>query len=224
MKNHNSEKGAVFLYILLGISLLAALTYAVSSGNRTSTGALTGEQAKLAAQEIIDYGNTVANAVQKLRLRGCSDTEISFDDGTGIGYTNANSPTNKSCHIFDINGAGLTYVKSPEPYYFASNPAWRRSYGFMTGSEWDGNGSTCGSANCADIIMVLMPLDQAICERLNNLIGITGTPSATIGGLAFSGTHLYSNTISNALINSRVTACVDAGGGNYAHINLLYAR
>ncbi|MCI5061019.1 MAG: hypothetical protein MRY79_08105 [Alphaproteobacteria bacterium] len=220
----NPERGNVFFYILLAIVLVAALTYAVTRGNRGNVDVFTDQQAKLAAQEIIEYGNTIAAAVQKLRLRGCADTEISFENDIYAGYTNSNAPADKSCHVFDLNGGALEYTKSPEPYFFPANPSWRQSYGFMTGSEWDGNGSTCADASCSDIIMILLPLDKKLCDQLNKLIGFSTPPSQTINGAPFVGTHAYSSTINNAAITSKTSACVHMGGDSYAFIRLILAR
>ncbi|MEM6781224.1 MAG: hypothetical protein AAF569_05125, partial [Pseudomonadota bacterium] len=72
-----SENGSAIFYILIAIVLLAALTYSFTQSTRTSGDNLTDQQASLIASEIIEYGNTITNAVQKLKLRGCADDEIS---------------------------------------------------------------------------------------------------------------------------------------------------
>ena len=120
-----SEKGGAFLYILLAISLFMALSYMMSQSNRSADSSLTAEQTKIAAQEIIDYGNAIAAAVQKLKLRGCADTEISLanavytlNNGTLIfpdGH-NPNAPTNESCDVFKSGGAALIAQLIPVSY------------------------------------------------------------------------------------------------------------
>lgn len=114
------QNGGVFFYILLAIILLAGLTYVVSQNNRGNTDFITDEQARVAATEIIEYGNTVANAVQKLRLRGCKDTEISFENNVASGYTNPNSPSDKSCHVFDITGGNINYLPIQPSWLYGS--------------------------------------------------------------------------------------------------------
>ena len=109
--DRKTEQGNVFFYILIAVALFAALSYAVSRNNTGSTDIFTDEQAKLAAQEIIEYGNTVANAVQKLRLRGCSDTEISFENDIIDGYENG---TNTSCQVFHVDGGDINWTSIPE--------------------------------------------------------------------------------------------------------------
>ena len=101
-KHYPSERGNALLYILIAVALIAALSYVVSRGQRGNTSTLTDQQARLAAQEIIDYGNDLANAVQKLRLRGCTDTQVSFENNIVTEYTNPNAPADKSCHVFDV--------------------------------------------------------------------------------------------------------------------------
>ena len=227
--NKHTQRGAVFIYILMAVALFAALTYAVSRGNRGGTSTLTDQQAKLAAQEIIDYGNTVANAVQKLRLRGCTDTEISFENNTYAGYINAGAPTDKSCHVFDVNGGNIQYAKSPEPYFFPSNPIWRRSYGFMRGTEWQGYGTTCGAAECSDLVMILSPLDENLCLQLNKLVGITGSvpEESIIGGTNFTGTYDFQENFGDEALSAvgKQGACVKATNtGLYSFLQILLAR
>ncbi len=228
--DNNTQRGSVFVYILLAVALLAALSYAVSRGNRNSTSTMTDQQAKLAAQEIIEYGNTVAAAVQKLRLRGCLDTEISFENSTYAGYINPNAPSDKSCHVFDLNGGNIEYAKSPDPYFFLSNPVWRQSYGFMIGTEWEGNGNTCASNECVDLMMLLSPLDENICSAINKVLGISTIPEDTqLSGAPFQGAYAYSKTIGDeaagtAMIGKTAACFKNLSPADYRFTQVLIAR
>ena len=113
----NPQSGSAFLYIIIAIALLAALSVAVSRGNRGSTSTMSDQQAKLAAQEIIDYGNTVAAAVQKLRLRGCTDTQISFENSAIAGHVNPNAPADESCHILSPSGGNIGIHEFDQSYF-----------------------------------------------------------------------------------------------------------
>lgn len=164
----NRQSGSVFVYILLAIALLAALSYAVSRGSRGGTSTLTDQQAKLAAQEIIDYGNSVAAAVQKLRLRGCSDTEVSFENNVStVNYTNPSAPSDKSCHIFDMNGGQLNnYVD--KKWFIGTIPEWRfnnQSHIFRVGSD-------CATGSCADLAILIQSLDKSTCIEVNKILNI----------------------------------------------------
>jgi len=172
------ERGNVFFYILLAVALFAALSYAVSRNNTGSTNIFDEEQAKLAAQEIIEYGNTVANAVQKLRLRGCSDTEISFEnDLSSIDYSNTGSPTDESCHIFKSNGGNIAYMSPPEisqTYEDSEGIFFQNLYNQY---RFTGNGAIENvGTDAAELIMFnrmreSYPNAILICDYINNIVG-----------------------------------------------------
>jgi len=208
---NNSESGNIFFYILLAIALFAGLSYAVSQGNRGNTSTMTDQQAKLAANEIIEYGQTVANAVQKLKLRGCSDTEISFENDVVAGYENPNSPTDNSCHVFDINGGNLNFANPPEPFANTGPNFFDGKYSFIHASEWAGNGNTCATSSCSELMLLMSFLNESVCNEINSLLGYnTDIRDSDLGGSQFKGSYLYNNTIANE------STGVNAAGANSA--------
>ena len=104
-----SESGNVFILILLGVFLFGALMYSFSRSANQGAGNLSKQQAKIAAQEILNYARLVEGAVDRVRRNGCSESEISFENDVVTGYTNPNAPTDKSCHIFDDEGGKVSY-------------------------------------------------------------------------------------------------------------------
>jgi hypothetical protein len=86
---------------------------------------MSAQQAKIAAQELASYFNSVSRAAEKLMIKGCSATDISFasslDTGPRVIFNDSTTaPLDKSCHIFDSAGGGLTppsnlatYLDSP---------------------------------------------------------------------------------------------------------------
>ena len=117
------QRGSAIVWILIMVALFAALTYTMSEGSRTGESQLGDQQAGLAATEILDYGRNIKNAVQQLLINGCSDTEISFENDVVAGYTNANAPTDKSCHVFHPNGGGMRYQGPNEDWLRTSDSA-----------------------------------------------------------------------------------------------------
>lgn len=90
--------------ILIAVALFAALSYAVTNSSRGG-GNIEKEQA------LIDEGlneNCTANIERGQNVltlyNGCSNDEISYEltDGTNF---NPDAPVDKSCHMFDPNGA-----------------------------------------------------------------------------------------------------------------------
>ena len=112
---NNSERGSVLIYIFIAVALLGALYYSFSKQTE-STSSISDQAASLAATEIIEYGQTVVDAVQKLQLRGCDYTEISFEGiNTAISHVNGNSPSDNSCHVFYLNGGGINVTEPTDP-------------------------------------------------------------------------------------------------------------
>lgn len=227
------ESGAVFFYILLAVALLAALTYAVSRGGRGNTSTLTDQQAKLAAQEIIEYGNTVANAVQKLRLRGMDETQISFGnsvfiDGAGVlvnppGH-NANCISN-SCEVFSPEGGNLIPRIMDKMSHTSFNSAGGHSW-FKTIPIQD-----VGSSE-TDLIMQVQHIREEVCVKINTLLGVSSSNSLpatdSFDNSIFSGAYpAHADPIGDVAtkLAGTTTHCAESNSvGTYRFHQVLIAR
>ena len=101
-----SEAGSVFFYILLGVILFASLSYVVTRSMRgKSVDSMTERQAELAATDLLNYAQNIAYAVDKVRRKGCSENDISFDHSAWGHSDYEHSPVvaNK-CKIFYPSG------------------------------------------------------------------------------------------------------------------------
>lgn len=108
-----TQGGSAIIFILLGIALFAALCYAFMRGMQGGTGSFSTQQSKIIAQEIINSSLQVERGVQKLLRRGCSQDDISMEKApsrVGLLWENSNAPTDKSCHLFEPEGAGLSDI------------------------------------------------------------------------------------------------------------------
>ena len=122
----NPQAGNILFLILLAVVLFAALSYAVTQS--TNGGVKDASPEKLSAQvsEIMNQTAAMDLAITRLRSRGCSDTQISFQSSAVTtfphnDYSNTNAPDDKSCNVFDQAGAGLnplksTFVPAPDNY------------------------------------------------------------------------------------------------------------
>jgi hypothetical protein len=197
------ENGNVFFYILIAIVLFAALSYAVSRNRGGNTNIYTQEQAKLAAQEIIEHGNTVANAVQKLRLRGCSDAEISFENTVIGGYTNG---TNTSCQVFHTDGGNINVPNFNQNFYDSSAPA-------LNEISFNGENNIIGLASSdAELISYVSRLDQNICDTINQTLNVVNSYSDADGLDAGDNTHNFTGTYST----TPETLCDGTADNTYA--------
>jgi len=94
------------------IALFGALSFAMTRSMRTGASTATSEKSQLLAQEIIQMGTQIHNAVKAMQIDGCKDTEISFDGGSTNGdYSNPLSPTDEHCNVFSTRGGNLRVEK-----------------------------------------------------------------------------------------------------------------
>lgn len=202
LRPHSTQHGNVMLYILLCVVLFAALGFALS---RSSVGSkdISDQKADLIASEIIDYAAQIRQAITKLKLRGCSDTQISFENTTDTGYANANSPSSgdRSCWVFDTNGGGMTYKSFTEYNVY---------YAIIGNSSMNGIGpgtTATDKYGKADLYLMASLSNDAgkkLCEAFNKVLGNTDLvplPSTTylMGSPRFTGTFgadLVANSIS----------------------------
>lgn len=124
MRSHQS--GNVVILILVAVGLFGALAYTFMRGNDQGQGNLTSNQARIAAQELANYFNVVEKTVNKLRLYGCSQTDISFannyDNGTRLAFNDSiTAPSDKSCHVFDSNGGKLAPLENLSDFQVSSS-------------------------------------------------------------------------------------------------------
>jgi len=185
-----NERGSIIVWILIFVSLFAALSYTVSQGSRSGASNVTAEQANLAATEILDYATALKRVVQELKINGCSDTEISFENSTLSGYTNSNSPSDNSCHVFHPNGGGLQYLAPNIDWLDTSNTTvshhgtwYTTAQGAINGLGIDASGSNCpggiSDGSCHELITGIPFINRSICEAINQKLGWGSDSSGT---------------------------------------------
>lgn len=212
---NDKESGNALIFILIAIALLGLLTVTLSrSGDSTNdTGDF--EQNQIAASEILSYAKSIENAVQMLLARGCSENDISFwhdSDGNGTedgsdDYYNPNSPTDRSCHVFDVAGTGLTY-RSPSPLFSGALQ--------ITDVE----------TSRAELLFILEDQSSEVCNQINNLSG------APVIDEVYSTPTLFTGNFSNASAvgtsgetEGATTACfTDTNTSTNALYHVLHAR
>ncbi len=241
---YHNQKGNVLFYILIGVGLLAALSYVVAQSSRGNINTISEQQAKMYAVEIIEIGNTVNMAVSQVRLRGYNENEISFVNDVITGYDNVNCD-NEECEIFSINGGGVNY-HHPKTVWLDNSYNTDLRYGEIyfnaTSSAMD------LGTNDDDLIMFIPYIKQEICIAINNTLGIhpanDTTPSETNGPFAinikFTGTYGPAldrkvsgdgTTGSSEILHNHSAGCTEASGtastpatGTYHFYQVLLSR
>ncbi|MBX2834400.1 MAG: hypothetical protein KTR28_05470 [Micavibrio sp.] len=221
--DRHSEQGNALLIILIGVALFAALSFTVSrSMNSSTTEKLSAQQASLAASEIITYAQRMERAVNSIRNKGASESDISFQNSGLNTYENTNCTANM-CRIFHPQGAGMQWISPPE--------------NSTNSGDWIITGATCipdlgtGSTNCGsdtdtsneELILTLTNINQTVCESINAGMGIDGIPADSTSGASttvFTGSFADGTeiTLANGPFQS---ACFSRGGSNYFYRVLL---
>ena len=172
------QKGNALFLILIAVALFAALSYAVTNSGRGGSG-IDKEQASIASSEIVAYAGLATATVERLKLYGCADNEISFErspfDGSDTVYFNANSPADFSCHVFHPSAGGL----DDKYHHISALPAMEVGeirLNFSGASDLLGIGEhTCGgNSDCSDLYMAFRfngPGLANTCESLNQNFG-----------------------------------------------------
>ncbi|MFP4097337.1 MAG: hypothetical protein ACLFP8_02905 [Alphaproteobacteria bacterium] len=171
--NFKSENGNVLVYILIAVALFAALGFVVTNMMRFSGTNITQERIFISASEILNYGKSLRDAVQFLRIsKGCSENQISFErqpfDGSDAKYNNSYAPDDYSCHIFHPYGGGLAYQAGSEDVNAKAD--WI----FTAANDGYDIGNSCDNDKCADLIAILPGISLDMCRQINETLGIAG--------------------------------------------------
>jgi len=225
-----NQSGNVLFYILIGVALLGALSYAVSRTNRGNAGSIGKEQTKMAATEIIEYGDILGKAVMQLRLRGVSDTQISFENTVMSGYENADC-SDGYCKVFALDGGGINYVKPKEEWLdssFSANSIYGYGNFFGRSCTEDVSCYSDGIDN-EDLIYFVPFLKKDICLKINDVLGIenpSGDAPIDSGcsgaGISYKFTGTYSEDLALQNTSStmnRKAGCFKHDTGCTGHIN-----
>jgi hypothetical protein len=211
-KHKNSERGSVIFMILIAVALFAALGFVVSNMLREgSPQSVTEDRARLLAGEIMDYGRTLRQGVQNMRIsNGCTDTQISFEVAALAGYANG---TNTACQLFHRAGGDVNYIP-PTADVTAAN--W-----IFTGAN---NALNVGTT-APDLIAILPNIPLAVCNAINTASGINDLGNdSDISFAQFTGTYAATQTIDFA--NGKTAGCLNYvdSGDNYFFYQVLLAR
>lgn len=225
IKNNN---GSALFLILIAVVLFAALTYAITQSNRGNANNFSREAASLEANRILSYGNDMRYAVNKLLLKGCSDTEITIND------------SNPACNIYGANGGGVAILRLYDlmtPASVSATFTYMRNNvefgsGWMFGRMSILNVGTDGaSANNSELMWIMPYIKKETCIRLNERVGVTnpsGNPpiSWIDAGGGWNGTYVATTVINTLQLQGKETYCMESNStsGLYWFVQVLIAR
>lgn len=190
---HNPRSGNVVVFVLIAVMLFAALAYTFMRGSREGTGNLTTQQAKIAAQEVMSFGTELERTVNKLRQRGCSETQFDFYNTnwmfvntTLIFPLNHNASAVAGCSVFGADG-NMTANVFPIPYFEFTTLAGNNSQ-FGHSRVFRISIPGVGVASSEEMAYSLGRLKQSICLEINKQLGITALPTyTTVNAVNYAG-------------------------------------
>lgn len=242
----NSNGNALWL-ILIMIALLGFLTAVISRSSGTVDQAGSFEQNRISASKILNTAKSLETAVQQLLNNGCSENEISFENSTVSGYTNAGSPSDERCNVFAAAGAGLSYQKPLTQWLDKAQSAqsgyqeWVFTAGnYIVGVETGTDALGDADASNKELAVMLPYVNETLCKALNDLAGVSnpsGAPPQDNGTAALSPKYTGSFTAGESIqdtasgtdaLDGKETGCFEGGGtpatGTYHFYHVLIAR
>ncbi|MFA5592528.1 MAG: hypothetical protein WC989_04360 [Micavibrio sp.] len=249
-----NQSGSALVFILIAVALFAALSYAMmrDGGTGAATRTMSDAQLRLAAAEIISYGDAIAHAVQRMRINGCSDREIDFSDHGGVAKNTAGEPVpynnpyrreDGSCGIFHPNGGKITPRLIDEKYASDPalvNPTWSHPQSLWL-SAMGVKGVGTEGPDGTDLVLYAGRLRKDVCLTINDMLRVSnpsGSPPHE-GGYCLGGGHKFegeypacgNNPIGyseSALVGKRAgcrrSGNASSGAEQYSFYRVLIAR
>ena len=233
--------GNALILILVLIALLAALSTVVMRSSSRSTSNMDVETARIQGEKLMRQAKAFESGIgQMMSANQCSENDVNFVNTiTTRVYTNANSPSNKKCDLFALEGAGLTY-NNPNTAILDSTQSARSDYG-----QWVFTASHCvlkiGSDDddtCTDLevalIAIVPHLNLTTCLQINNMNNITnpsGIPpeeSYDETAPAFVGTYTaiadpeLGEPASGLPLVGKTTGCFKNTSGSWSNSYVFY--
>ncbi|PZQ46636.1 MAG: hypothetical protein DI551_04825 [Micavibrio aeruginosavorus] len=220
------EQGNAIIFILLSVMLFAALAYTFMRGSQTGQSNLTAGQAKLAAQEIMEYSNRLGRAVEKLQGRGCSENGLSFVNSyqAPLDYTNISAPADNSCDIFNEAGGNIT-ANAFRDYMVSAASRTNGAPMFLSSNAIN----DLGTAN-SELLFVVPDLRAEVCQAINIHLNISGDmPAHTIDATPYQGSYpaalqtLGTGGTNPAAVTEKNAFCL-LNGTSYSFVRVLIER
>lgn len=235
MDDSRTQGGNVLFLILIAVALFAALSYAITQSSRSGgSNGISPEKARLAASEIVQYAGQIEQAIMRMRLiNRCLDTQISFENPFVSGYTNTNAPSDKRCHVFDVQGGGVPYRAIRAEWLDENFASWvhHGSPFFARALMVDKVGSDAAPPAGNDLPVMFLYLKQEICSAINAQASVaTPTTGAFYDLGTFAGT--YQTSTYGIGLSGRSSGCVygqqGVGAPNsnrlYGYVHVLLPR
>lgn len=174
-KQRPAERGNVLFLILIAVALFAALSYAVTQSSRSGGGDASSETNLINSAQVTQYPASIRTAIIRMMVSNSIDiTTLEFNPPSD--FADCTSP---SVCVFHPGGGGATYApatgdvsnSNPQPWVF--NGENEVNFVGTTG------GGDAVTASTAEIMAILPDVKPAICNKINEELGIGTPPTET---------------------------------------------
>ena len=173
-RSHPPENGIAIGPILFVVALLAVLASAIAAGSGAFNSDTSEVKIKAQATAILGYVDELQIGVDRVMSR-CPDTQISLANSVDSGYAeNPLAPSDKSCHIFDVNGGGILFKEPPPDVDLTAVPAEIRHYFIHTKNQMQffGQYVPVGVSSAGNELVILLPgVKKELCLKINDMVG-----------------------------------------------------
>lgn len=222
----HTQQGNILFFILITVVLLAGLTMVLSRSSTSVNQTGSVERTVIDVSAVRRYGAGLVAAVQALQSRGCSESDISFENPIVAGYENTNNPGNESCFIFSEEGAGLVW-REPTETDIAITPGTYS--GIVTGFAVAGVGAS-DAGNAGVDLLYLAGVTETQCTQINEGQGIGGSVASGVAtwttpflGAFTAATLLGSGGAADGIAGEE-SGCITMSGGTGVFYQVLLAR
>lgn len=228
------EAGNVIFIILLAIALFAALSYAISRGDRGG-GNLDKTRARVVANDIISYGASIASAIEQIRQEGASENEISFAHPL-LSTTYGTYDSTPATEVFNPRGGGVSFqipggsMASGDPLFTATNDV--RNVGTRCANASCTNCNSINSPNCVDLVMIQALIDVNVCTGINDILNVgddvqnLALLNGSFDDTLFAGSYAYQDPIESSgpdnIFNAQTAGCFEGSTGAQDGIYYFY--
>jgi hypothetical protein len=218
--NYKTAQGSVIIWVMLAVALFAALSFFMMRGSQQNASMAETERARMAASEIIDYARALQDAYKILRINGCRQDQISWQnpvDSNPSKFPNpVAAPADKSCHLFDPNGGSLQYKTFPQPR--APNPVYMGF--FWVNPVIEGVGSAS-----ADVITAIQNITNPVCIAINTAMNDASQRFIATGfGPIMDSTDTFSAATCPDCVRKKAACIYDTGSNNNNFYYVLEAN
>lgn len=182
-----SERGSAIAYVFIGIILFGALMFMFSRNANQNSSGFSKQENIVKAQAVIQYGDSVANAVNKLMTNGVSENDISFetevfkDKGGSTLNLAVNYPNciNNKCKVFHKDGGRITaQVPVDLGPLDPNSPSY---YQFPGGLLPHVINMKDVGTSLPELVLTFYSIPKNVCAEINTLLNNQFSPNPPIG-------------------------------------------